>query len=213
MSRRPMMLIALISVVFTSVVAGCVSGHAQQIYVLSDAVDTPMDHKAAGTDLQLERILVPDYLDSTDILSRVGDHELHASSSGRWGERLSLGIMHALWADLALRLPQDRVMLARPAEKSARQILVNVDAFDVWPNGHCVLAANWTILDTDRTVVLAAGRGTFTVPSDHGGKPTDGAVVSAMAEALRQLADSIAVGAKALPPRADLRDAMTNHPT
>ena len=176
------------------------SGRARQIYVLSDAVDTPMDGTAAvgRTELQLERVLVPDYLDTTDILSRAGEHELNASASGRWGERLSLGITHALWADLAARLPQDRVMLARPAAKSARQILVNVDAFDVRPNGHCVLAANWTILDTDRTVVLAAGRGTFTVPSDRSGKPSDAAVVSAMAEALGQLADSIALAAKAL---------------
>jgi uncharacterized lipoprotein YmbA len=214
MSRRSMMLIALTCAALTSVVAGCISGRAQQIYVLNDAVDTPTDNKAAAgrTELQLERVLVPDYLDTTDILSRTGEHELHASSSGRWGERLSLGIMHALWSDLAIRLPQDRVTLARPVEKSARQILVTVDAFDVWPNGHCVLAANWTILDTDRTVVLAAGRGTFLVPPDGSGKPSDGAVVSAMAEALRQLAENIALAAKALPPRAGLRDAMTNHP-
>lgn len=204
-SRRSTVLIALICAALASVIAGCISGRAQQIYVLDDAADSRMDDKTAGTDLQLERVLVPDYLDTTDILSRAGEHELHASSSGRWGERLSLGIMHALWADLAIRLPQDRVMLARPVEKSARQILVNVDAFDVWPNGHCVLAANWTILDTDRTVVLAAGRGTFIVPPDRSDRPGDGAVVSAMAKALRQLAENIALAAKALPPRADLR--------
>jgi len=200
-SRRSIRLIALILVALTSVVAGCISGRARQIYVLNDAVDTPLDSKAATgrTELQLERVLVPDYLDTTEILSRVGEHELHASSSGRWAERLSLGIMHALWADLAIRLPQDSVMFARAPEKSARQILVTVDAFDVWPNGRCVLAANWTILDTDRTVVLATGRGTFIVPSDGSAKPSDGVVVSAMAEALRQLAESIAQAAKALP--------------
>ena len=163
MSRRSLRHIVPICVALTCVVAGCMSGRARQIYVLSDPVDTPPDNKAVvgRTELQLERVLVPDYLDTTDILSRVGEHELHASSSGRWGERLSSGIMHALWADLAIRLPQDGVTLARPAERSARQILVTVDAFDVWPNGHCVLAANWRILDTDRTVVLATGRGTL----------------------------------------------------
>ena len=208
-----MMLIAMISLVLTCFVAGCVSGgRAKQIYVLSDAVDTPKDNDAAmgRTELQLERVMVPDYLDTTEILSRAGGHQLDASSSGRWGERLSLGIMHALWADLAVRLPQDRIMLARPAKKSALQIRVNVDAFDVWPNGHCVLAADWTILNTDRTVVLAAGRGTFVVPADRSGKPSDGTVVSAMAEAVRQLSESIAQAAKTLPPRAESRDAMTN---
>jgi uncharacterized lipoprotein YmbA len=201
-SGRRIVRIVLISVALASVVAGCLSGRARQIYVLDDAVGIPPDYEpAAGrTELQLERVLIPDYLDTTDILSRVGEHELHASSSGRWGERLSLGIMHALWADLAKRLPQYRVMLARPVKKSARQILLNVDAFDVWSSGRCVLAANWTILDTDRTAVLAAGHGTFVVPPAAAGKPTDGAIVSAMAEALRQLAASIAVAAKALPP-------------
>jgi uncharacterized protein len=200
--------LALISVALTCAVAGCASGRVRQIYVLSDAVDMPKDSQGAGggSELQLERVLVPDYLDTTDILWRAGEHELKESSSGRWGERLSLGIMHALWADLAVRLPQDRVMLAGPVERSARQIRVNVEAFDVWPQGHCVLAANWTILDSDRTVVLAAGRGTFVVPPDRSGKPSDGAVVSGMAEALRRLADSIAPAAKALPPNADLRD-------
>jgi uncharacterized protein len=203
-SRRSMRLIALIFVGLTCALAGCISGRTRQIYVLNDAVATPLDNKAATgrTELQLERVLVPDYLDTTEILARVGEHELHASSSGRWAERLSLGIMHALWADLAIRLPEDRVTFARAPVKAARQILVNVDAFDVWPNGHCVLAANWTILDTDRTVVLAAGRGTFSVPAEGGGKPSDGAVVSAMAEALGRLAESIALAAKALPPRA-----------
>jgi uncharacterized protein len=87
MSRRSMMLIALISAALTSVVAGCISGRAQQIYVLNDTVDTPTDNKVAvgRAELQLERVLVPDYLDTTDILSRTGEHELHASSSGRWG--------------------------------------------------------------------------------------------------------------------------------
>ncbi len=203
-SRRSMRLMALICVALTAVVAGCISGRARQIYVLNDAVDTASDNKAAKgrTELQLERVLVPDYLDTTEILSRVGEHELHASSSGRWAERLSLGIMHALWADLAIRLPQDSVIFARAPENAARQILVSVDAFDVWPNGHCVLAANWTILDTDRTVVLAAGGGTFIVPAEGSGKPSDGAIVSAMAEALGQLAESIALAAKALPPQA-----------
>jgi hypothetical protein len=35
----------------------------------------------------------------------------------------------------------------------------------------------------------------FIVPPDRSGKPSDGAVVSAMADALRQLAESIALSA------------------
>jgi hypothetical protein len=48
------------------------------------------------------------------------------------------------------------------------------------------------------------GGGKFIVPSDRSGKSSDSAVVSAMAGALGQLAESIALAAKALPPQVGL---------
>ena len=149
--------------------------------------------------MQLQRVLIPDYLDTTDILLRVGTHEIHESATGRFGERLSLGLTHALRSDLASRLPLYTIALAQPAHGTARQILVNVDAFDIWPTGRCVLVADWSILEGDRRTMLSAGRSTFTTPagSAHAG---DGAIVSVMADAVRQLADRIASTAAALSP-------------
>jgi uncharacterized lipoprotein YmbA len=149
--------------------------------------------------MQIQRVLVPDYLDTNDILLRVGAHEIHESATGRFGERLSLGITHALRSDLASRLPLYTVSLAQSAGSPAPQILVNVDAFDVWPTGRCVLVADWTILEADRRALLSADRGTFTTAA-AGIHPDDGAIVAAMADAVRQLADRIAATAKALPP-------------
>jgi uncharacterized lipoprotein YmbA len=130
----------------------------------------------------------------------VGAHEIHESATGRFGERLSLGITHALRSDLASRLPLYTIVLAQSAERPVRQILVNVDAFDVWPTGRCVLVADWTILDADRKALLSADRGTLTAAA-AGVNPGDGAIVTAMADAVRQLADRIASSAEALPPR------------
>jgi uncharacterized protein len=135
-------------------------------------------------------VLIPDYLDTTDILLRVGAHEIHESTTGRFGERLSLGVTQALRSDLAARLPLYTVTLAHRAEKPARQILVTVDAFDVWPTGRCVLVADWSILDADQRAVLSTDRGTFTTAA--AANPGDGAIVAAMADAVRQLADRIA---------------------
>jgi uncharacterized protein len=141
--------------------------------------------------MQLQRVLIPDYLDTTDILLRVGAHELHESTTGRFGERLSLGITHALRSDLASQLPQYTLVLAQPADRPTRQIVVNVDAFDVWPTGRCVLVADWSVLGADRKTLLAADRGTFSTTA-AGVNPGDGAIVAAMADAVRQLADRIA---------------------
>ena len=187
---------------FISIAAGCLSHREyRHIYSLDGAMDVPTQ---AGTVaerpvIQLQRVLIPDDLDTPDILLRVGAHEIHESATGRFGERLSLGITHALRSDLASRLPLYTIVLAQSAERPVRQILVNVDAFDVWPTGRCVLVADWTILDADRKALLSADRGTLTAAA-AGVNPGDGAIVTAMADAVRQLADRIASSAEALPP-------------
>jgi uncharacterized lipoprotein YmbA len=181
--------------------AGCVShGEYRHIYSLDGAFDTqaPAGTLAERPVLQLQRVLIPDYLDTTDILLRVGAHEIHESATGRFGERLSLAVTHALRSDLASRLPSYTIALAQPAHSPAQQILVNVDAFDVWPSGRCVLVADWSIVEADRGALSRADRGTFTTAA-AGVNPSDGAIVAAMADAVRQLADRIASTAEALP--------------
>jgi uncharacterized protein len=195
-----MRLLALAAVM--SIAAGCLSHREyRHIYSLDSALGAPSQAGAVAQHpvMQLQRVLIPDYLDTTDILLRVGAHEIHESATGRFGERLSLGVTHALRSDLASRLPLYTITLAQPAERPARQILVNVDAFDVWPTGRCVLVADWTILDANRRAVLSTDRGTFTTPA-AGVNPGDGAIVTAMADAVGQLAGRIASTAEALPP-------------
>jgi uncharacterized lipoprotein YmbA len=186
-----------------SFVAGCISHRTRQhIYALDAAVDAPSTAEAAagGAELQLQRVLVPDYLDTTDLLLRVGKHEIRDSPTGRFGERLSLGITHALRSDLTVRLPLENITLAQPADRMARQILVTIDVFDVWQDGRCVLTANWYIQDPNRRDVLAAERGTFVTTPAIGGVANDAAIVSAMADAVRQLAERLASTIQSLPP-------------
>jgi uncharacterized protein len=182
-----------------SLFAGCASHPSRNIYVLNSASNSAVSTAgaAAAPVLQLQRVLVPDYLDTTDIFLRVDQHELQASHTGRWGERLSVGITQALRADLADRLPKETVSVGKASDRSARQILVTVDAFDVWADGHCILKANWSLETEDRAVVKN-GQGTFTAPVAGGATGGDGAIVSSMANAVGQLADSIASAVKEL---------------
>jgi len=189
--------------VLTMIAAGCLSHREHwHVYALEGPLDAPTQATvvAARPVLQLQRVLVPDYLDTTEIVLRVGQHEIHESATGRFAERLSLGVTQALRADLASRLPQYTVALAQSIDESAREILVNVDAFDVWPTGRCALVADWSILDADHRTLLSADHGSFTT-STTGANSDDGAIVTAMADAVRQLADQIAASAQALPPR------------
>lgn len=184
---------------FMSVAAGCLSHREpRHVYSLEGAVDesTQMGAGAERPVMRLQRVLIPDYLDTVGILSREGAHEVHESATGRFAERLSVGITHALRTDLASRLPQYSIALTQPPGAPTRQLVVTVDQLDVQPNGRCVLVADWTMVDADRKTLLSADRGNFNAVATAAG-PRDAAVVAAIADVVRQLAERIAVSAAA----------------
>jgi uncharacterized lipoprotein YmbA len=152
---------ALTLVALVCLSTGCLANREyRHIYALDGAVQASTPDGAAVAErpvMQLERVLIPDYLDTTGILLRVGEHEIHENTTGRFGERLSLGVTHALRADLALQLPQYTIALTQSAGWPVRQILVNVDAFDVASSGRCVLVAEWSIVGADRRTFIIRG--------------------------------------------------------
>jgi len=147
--------------------------------------------------LEVRRVLVPDYLDDTDIQMRTGSDEVQSSVTGRWGERLSLGVTRALSADLAARMPRYTIV-QDGATNPQRQLRISVTALDLWPNGHCVLAANWSIVDQDSTTPVTSGSATFVDSLNAGGPATatDASRVEAIARTLAKLADNIVQSAE-----------------
>jgi uncharacterized lipoprotein YmbA len=174
--------------------SGCSSGPAPRTFVLNAPLGrlTPPADPAGGATVQVQSVVLPDYLDTEDILLREGAHGLVASPGGRWGERLSAGMTHALTAALVTRLPDLRVEPARPTDRRARQILVDVDAFDVGRDGRCELSASWTILPVDAGSVAVSGHEVFTTAAVNTSAAGDAAVVAAMAATVDKLADALA---------------------
>jgi uncharacterized lipoprotein YmbA len=187
--------------------AACSSGPPRRTYLLTPPIDpappTMMSLSPAGDPmapkqrLEVRRILIPDYLDSTDILLRSGSDEVKASATGRWGERLSLGLTHALGADLAERLPEYSIV-QDGSGNAQRQLRITISALDLWQNGRCVLAANWSIADRDSLIPVTSGSGTFDSLKASGTTTvTDANLVEAVARTLGKLADSIVPDAQA----------------
>jgi uncharacterized lipoprotein YmbA len=176
--------------------AGCSSGPPQGVFVLSGAANpVPAVGSDAGRPVvRLKPVALPDYLDTTDIFLRDGQNQLKSSATGRWGERLSVGIARALSEDLTARMPGITVDQGEPVQPPSLTLLVDVAAFDIRPDGRCVLSARWTVVGRDNQTTLAGEHATIitTVPQT-GGAMTDAAIVTAMADAVRQLADHVAV--------------------
>jgi uncharacterized lipoprotein YmbA len=166
------------------------SGAGPALYVLG-ALPKPIDDAAPQAGLQtleVKPVQMPAYLDTTDLVTRGAGGQLNPSGKGRWGERLSEGFTRALTSDLAQRLPQMVVTGAPPLERPARQVLVDIEAFEATTDGSVVLIARWAVTDSARQT-LAAERTSVAVPVPDGGDP---AVATAMTQALQSLAARIA---------------------
>jgi uncharacterized protein len=198
---------SFLTLVTVSFLAGCMAGALPRTYVLAVPVEpAPAVINEAGRPvIELPTVALPDYLDSTDILVRNGQNELTSSTTGRWGERLSLGITQALEVALGQRLPGVLVTHSSVPGQPSISLLVNVEAFDVHPDGQCVLTARWMIPGEDGQQATISQQGTFvTQAARSAGAPgplSDAAIVSAMAAAVDQLADRIASGLRRSPER------------
>jgi uncharacterized lipoprotein YmbA len=129
---------------------------------------------------------------------RDGTNQINASSTGVWGERLSVGITQALAGALAKRVPSAVVVAHPPVNRPALQVLADISTLEVRPGADCVLTAHWTIVrfSSDGMTRQTAGsaQGSFVAPLEGTG---DQAAVSAITAVLDQLADQIAGGLEA----------------
>jgi hypothetical protein len=143
--------------------------------------------------VEVKRVQLPDYLDTTDIVERRGN-QLVPSSTGRWGERLSVGMTRALTAALAARLPGTAVTAMPPVERPARQIQVDVAAFEARADHQLVLVVRWTIADGVSRQIFSAEQASLVEAIPGTG---DGAVVETMSHVIEELADRIVASADA----------------
>ena len=177
---------------------GCQSsGSPPRIYVLTPPVEAVPGVRSEATRpvMELAKVALPDYLDSSDILFRDGRNELKSSQTGKWGERLSVGITHALTAALTRRMPKVQIVQSALSGQSARRLLVDVEAFDIRADGRCVLTARWTMPREEGQTTPISMRATVVtaISAAAGGSArTDDIVVAAMESALEKLADHIA---------------------
>jgi len=180
-----------IAMAAVAILLGCQKEPARHVYILSPPADgavRQIDHDTRPV-LELRTVSLPDYLDTSDILLRDGRNEVRVSPTGQWGERLSTGIAESLRTALARRLPAIRIASSPTPGQPARELMIDVDAFDVQPDGHCVLTARWTVENPDRQDSGNGGRATIVTKA---AASADGAVVAAMETAVDQLAGRIA---------------------
>lgn len=179
----------------TLLLCGCGSFPLPKVYLLGDAVaPAPGVLNQGGlSEIGLMTVMVPDYLDSTDIIRRTAANQVISSENGRWGERISLGITDALAADLARRLP-DVVIESQSAQESPRRLKVEVERFEIAEDGRCSITARWQVISTDGKILSNKEQGSFVLAASSG---SDAAAARAMTALIDQLAGQVALTVQA----------------
>ncbi|HEX4023505.1 MAG TPA: PqiC family protein [Steroidobacteraceae bacterium] len=169
--------------------AGC-AAPPLRLYTLSETPDSaasPVSTRGSLAVIRIDRVTLPPYLDTQDILVRDG-HVLNRSQTGRWATRLSIAATDLLTARLAMRKADALVTDEPEIGAPDYEIRVHVSELDVTSSGEAVMAADWQIYSRTAEGVPIANH---TRIVRHGSVATDENVVELEEALFDELADSI----------------------
>ena len=183
---------------FTVVLDGCVISPPPQFYTLS-ALRNPEPMKQAASAahtviVAIGPIMIPDYLDKLEIVTRSGPTELKVNEFHRWAGALNSTISRAMIENLSSLLPSERFSVIRwiPGMQVntmiTYRITVDVLRFDVAPGDVTVFEVGWTIHGNNKEPVLVR-KSIITEPV----KGTDfNEMVAAMSKAVEDFSREVA---------------------
>ncbi|MCX5614486.1 PqiC family protein [Bombella saccharophila] len=172
-----------------ALLAGC-SSPALRLYTLG--IPAHSDNKSFqvsphATIVAIDRVVMPDYLDCQDIISRNGE-EIRRSPNARWVTRLSLGVTDLITNEIAATQPH-MLFTDQPLVKAANmRVIIAISEFDIDINGHAVLNAHWAVVPRDAAKPIEQN---IVHLSTEGPAKTDADVAALMRNLVVQLADHI----------------------
>lgn len=114
-------------------------------YVLSGAPTAALPSAEATRLVTLDSIVLADYLESSNIVLQVSDHELFFSTNHLWAEPLKVGIEKAL---------SKQVALTSVTESAAVHLDVVVDYFHIIDQDSVILAGSYTLQEAGKPLSM-----------------------------------------------------------
>lgn len=146
--------------------------------------------------IEVDRLILPDDLDSEDILLREGN-VVERSATGRWVSRLSLLATDLVTARLAMRDPDGLVTDQWSVEAPDYRVMIQIARLDVTNGGLAMMDANWQILPRDPERRAIRGRAEMRL---SGPTATDRDIVRLETALFERLADAIDVPGSSFTP-------------
>jgi len=170
---------------------GCTSSPATSLYLLT-AVPEPAPATRFDAPVGVGPVLLPDYLDRLQVVTRTPSGELAVSDTQRWAEPLQDGLIRVLDENLSALLGTERIVRF-PWPRSLApefQVALEVLRFESGPDAMLRLDARWWLRGGSGDVILQPRTSRIEVPTGAG---VDGRV-HAHDEAVARLSREIAAG-------------------
>ncbi len=193
----------LLSLGLIGALTACAETQPAQFYVLSSleaskTVTVPASAKTKPASVGVGPIVLPEYLDRPQIVTRTSPTKLSLAEFDRWGEPLASLLGRVTAENLSVLLASERVyqLPRRGGERLDYRVQIDVFRFDADKSGQVFLSARWTLYDTRGQQPLKVGRTTVTEAAGSAGD-FEG-VAAALSRAVERLSRDIAreIGAR-----------------
>ncbi len=185
--------------VLLTTAGGCASSRPARFYIL-DSLSSPEEVKQSAAREQdiaigIGPVVLPQYLDRPQIVTRAGPNMLQLAEFDRWAEPLKHNVSRVLAENLSFLLSGDRVVVF-PWKRSTAldyRVSVEITRFDGQRSGEVLLKAHWTISGADGKEVLVRRESSFV---ESAGNQQYAALVAAESRMLAALSHEIAAAIK-----------------
>lgn len=170
MSRFHTPLLWIVIGIVLAIISGCARSPSSRFYLLDSLVNPAaapegknfLDKRCVS--IGIGPVEIPDYLDQTQIVTRVTPNEIKLAEFDRWAEPLKDNITRVLAKNLSNLLCLKEISFFPWRREIPRdyRIEVKVIRFDGSPGDKVVLEAWWTLLSGDGKILLLSKRSTLT---------------------------------------------------
>jgi uncharacterized lipoprotein YmbA len=181
----------LLSVLF---ITGCGTTPSSRFYTLQPLQQGERQQSIAIEDktiIGVGPVIIPDYIDRTQIVTRTNEDKLARAEFDRWAGSLRDDILRVLVENLSILLSHDRFLTVSWEHffPMTYRVAVEITRFDVIPGKHVILSARWALYSKkDKTIILSRE----TDLNEPLEEKSYAAVVGAMSQTLAHLSRDIA---------------------
>ena len=191
--RTQRILIHLVVLLVLSVVclSACAGKSASSTFYVLSSLPQPTVSAAEGTTIGVFPVAMPEYLDRSQIVTRVSENEIKLDEFSRWAEPLKESFTRALVQNLSSLLKTAKVIKTTESIHLpvTLQVWAEVVQFDGSLGGDVVLIVKWGVFEQEGKKLLLGKRSSYKEPT---GAASYEAFVAAESRAVAALSREIA---------------------